>query len=157
MTQTGEPLLVLDADDHEQRERIISTPGLLTQLQDWARAHGVDPDDTYRFEIHVTDHLFAKVFQYEKNERGQMFCSVDHDHRADRDRCEPARRDPYDVNLTSLPPLTAGGVLMFPEVIPNLERHLEHLDPRVAGAIEDYMRAVEEAKERLAHLEREIG
>lgn len=92
------PLVVLDC-----REGIWPPPNL-EELQDWLRSHGIEPDDTYRVEVYLIDTLFARIFQYARNERGRHYCSNDHGHLDDPDRCVIARREPYTVPLACMPP-----------------------------------------------------
>jgi hypothetical protein len=60
-------------------------------LTDWAVAKGLDPNVIYRLEIYPGH---ARVFEYVKDEGGRKRLQPD----------GPAKRDPYDVLITSLPP-----------------------------------------------------
>lgn len=99
---TPEPLAVYDASDAESWPRQV--PDLELFLQ-WARDQGIEPNNTYRIEIHLIDDCpFARVFQFGRDDSGARPCVVDHDHRSDFARCEPARPAPFDVPISSMPP-----------------------------------------------------
>lgn len=81
------------------------------QIRAWATEHGIDVDVTYRMEIHVIDMPLARVFQHDLTEDGQRHCPIDHDHmQMDKERqCDVARREPYDVPISSMPPVQPAG------------------------------------------------
>ncbi|ETK36152.1 hypothetical protein [Microbispora sp. ATCC PTA-5024] len=103
MTADLKPLAVIDCHDRDEWARITSTPGLLARLQDWACSNDIDPVDTYRIEVYPGDCLFGRVFQYDRDERGNGYCPLNHRHIVEE--CEIAKRVPFDVPLGSLPPV----------------------------------------------------
>jgi hypothetical protein len=85
-------------------------------IRNWLRMQGIEPNDTYRFEIWRTDRLFARVFQYDRDEHGKPYCPLDHEHvfgkvfgpgeePSEQEWCDIARREPFDVPLSSMPPV----------------------------------------------------
>jgi hypothetical protein len=93
--QTGfAPLAVYDAQDHTWR-------GLTTEQRDqlrlWALAQGIAPPDTYRWEIYVVDCPFMRVYEFERDQRGVV--------RLNDAGTDVLRRPPYDVVITSMPPV----------------------------------------------------
>jgi hypothetical protein len=106
---TLEPLAVYDV--HEDNWLGL-TEGQREELAAWLREHDVEPDDAYRLEIYLLDCPFARVFQFDVNERGKVYCRLDHDHVAMWESgreppggvCEIARRT-FDVPLSSMPPV----------------------------------------------------
>ncbi|MGW4663203.1 hypothetical protein [Streptosporangium sandarakinum] len=91
---TLEPLVVYDAGDDTYQQR-IGTPWH-DQLLAWARSNGITPDDVTRLEVYLLDAPFARVYEYALDENGRRYLTNDgNDH---------ARREPYNVLLTSLPP-----------------------------------------------------
>ncbi|MEU8199527.1 hypothetical protein AB0C10_37660 [Microbispora amethystogenes] len=96
-----DPLAVLDVADWLQRP---PTRDFLVALNEWTDRHGIEARDAVRIEVYLIDTLFARVFQYARTERGHLYCGVDHDHLDEPERCEAARRLPYLVPLTCMPP-----------------------------------------------------
>lgn len=94
------PVVVIDVRDWEP----WPPEGWLEALREWAEQHGIKARDTYRIEVHVIDTLCARVFQYDRDEKGYGYCPRDHDHQLDADGCRVARREPYTVLLKSMPP-----------------------------------------------------
>lgn len=88
---SAEPVAVYDVQDEGWW-----LPANLTDFLQWLRHHGINPDDTYRIEIHLLDTLFARVYQYDRDEHGRFFL--------DEETGEPARRTPFDVPVESTPP-----------------------------------------------------
>jgi len=87
-----EPLLVYDASSWEPWQR----PGFLDELYQWMHAHGIDEMDTYRIEVwQLSQRLFTRVFQY-RTRRGVVEWNWT--------TGEPARRKPFLVAITSMPP-----------------------------------------------------
>lgn len=97
-----EPLAVYDVHGRSWA-RLDSE--LIAKMCNWLREHGVEPDDTTRVEIWETGHLYARIFQFDRDERGRGYCHLDHDHLASTDKCEPARREPFDVPIEAMPPI----------------------------------------------------
>ncbi|MBF8192090.1 hypothetical protein ITP53_41710 [Nonomuraea sp. K274] len=62
------------------------------RLLAWMRAHDIDPRDTYRVELILTDALAvkARVYHYDLDEQGRKRLL---------DSSEIARREPFDVPL----------------------------------------------------------
>lgn len=108
------PLVVFDVNDRPAFDRIIAAPEHHQRLLDWMRSQGLDPHDVYRLEVFLVDCPSARVFEYARDGQGRGYCGVDHDHRADLDCCHLARRDPYEVPLSSLPPMTNPQVAEMP-------------------------------------------
>lgn len=81
------------------------------QIRAWATEHGIDVNVTFRMEIHLLDCPFARVFQMDRNEDGRLYCPIDHDHLSmDKvSECDAARRDPYDLPISSMPPVQPAG------------------------------------------------
>lgn len=71
----------------------------------WLLDHGIDPNRTFRFELHVIDCPLIRVFEHSRDADGRPYCGVDHDHRVDLYRCSVAKRDPYDVLQKTPPPV----------------------------------------------------
>ncbi|MBO3751557.1 hypothetical protein J5X84_36255 [Streptosporangiaceae bacterium NEAU-GS5] len=63
-------------------------PGFIT----WAISEGLNPNAVYRLDIYPGPR--ARVYEYVKDESGRKRLQPD----------GPVKRDPYDVDLTSLPP-----------------------------------------------------
>lgn len=101
-TATLEPLAVHDVQGSWP-------PPNLNDFLAWAREQSIEPNDTYRIEIYLLDCLFARVFQFDKDEHGKVRCAVDHEHHPGRVMdCEVARRKPFDVPVSSMPPEASG-------------------------------------------------
>lgn len=67
------------------------------QLRAWAIEQGIDPNDTYRWEIHLIDMPLIRVFEFETDERGRV--------KFDEVRQDLCRRPPYDLPISSMPPV----------------------------------------------------
>ncbi|MBX6386836.1 MAG: hypothetical protein IRZ07_28310 [Microbispora sp.] len=103
MSELPPPLAVLDSRCEDW------PPPNLSDVMGWLRSNGINTKVTYRVELYLVDTLFAKVFQYQRDEHGRMICNVDHDHRNNPDQCEAARREPYLLPLNNMPPTPNGG------------------------------------------------
>lgn len=68
-----------------------------TVLCQWAAENGIDTDSAYRIEIHLLDCPFARVFQYDQDAQGRRFIDPATD--------DAARRKPYDLPISSMPPI----------------------------------------------------
>ncbi|MFD9950902.1 hypothetical protein ACFWYW_59195 [Nonomuraea sp. NPDC059023] len=88
MTSTIEPLIVYDCSSRQWH----GNPDVLA----WMRAEGLDPEQAYRLEVYLVDCPSARVYEYDRNEAGERYLVGD----------DAARREPYDVILSSLPPDT---------------------------------------------------
>lgn len=71
-------------------------PHWLAAFHAWVESHGIVKGQTWRIEHHLIDAPFVRVFQYEWNADGKVYL--------DPETREIARRDPYDVLVTSPPP-----------------------------------------------------
>lgn len=91
-----EPLAVYDVRDGSYVQGEQSKP-----FDDWVVDHGIALADTYRMEIYLLDCLFARVFQYDRDEQGR-FC-------LDPAAQDVARREPFDMPIESMPPVKPGG------------------------------------------------
>lgn len=105
-----EPLAVYDVHDPSWPDQPI------TEIGDWLRRQGINPDDTYRFEVHLLDCLFARVYQYDRDENGRAYCPRDHEHQngkiygpgeepSEAELCDIARRAPFDLPIKEMPPV----------------------------------------------------
>ncbi len=99
MTASLEPIWVGDVHDSQ-----TWPPPNLSEVLGWARSEGINANETYRIEVYLLDCPFARVYEYDRDENGTRFCWVEHDHLDDR--CDVAKRKPFDVPLTTLPPVT---------------------------------------------------
>jgi hypothetical protein len=90
---TPEPLAVYDVREEPFRS-MLGTPWHMCLL-DWLVEEGFDPLDIYRVEVYLVDCPSARVYSYARNEDGKRYLASELD---------LARRPPYDVILSSLPP-----------------------------------------------------
>jgi hypothetical protein len=72
-----------------------------TAICDWAVREGFDLRDAYRMEIRLLDTPFARVFEYDKDAQGGRFLDPATD--------DIAKRRPYDVVISSMPPIPPAG------------------------------------------------
>lgn len=95
------PLMVLDVREEWP-------PRNLDGILNWLRGNGIEPADTFRVELYPGDTLFARVFQYEVDERNHLVCAADHDADdfAGIADCRPVTRA-RNMAVASLPPVTA--------------------------------------------------
>ncbi len=107
MTETLAPLHVSDVHDDSWWETWTTDRAYREATQDWLRANGVEPDDTYRWELYLLDTPFLKVFTYDRDHNGQLRFRRAHD-AEERQRTGrwwmPLEREPYLVPVSSLPP-----------------------------------------------------
>lgn len=66
----------------------------------WASSHGIGPDATYRIEIYrpllwPLRRRFARVFAYDLDEDGHV--------QLNEDGSDSAKREPYDIPISSMP------------------------------------------------------
>ena len=93
MTPTPAPV-VYDVRDDDAWSRVIADKERYDQLTAWMRSQGLDPVNIYRIEIHPLDSPRARVYEYDRDEAGRMRLVGD----------DIAKREPYDLALSSLPP-----------------------------------------------------
>jgi hypothetical protein len=89
---------------------------------EWLRAHGLNPNHIYRFEIHSIDidTPVIRVFELLRNADDRLYCGLDHVHpKYFHQGCEVARRDPYDVPLRVEPPAELVALHAHPEEDPH--------------------------------------
>lgn len=102
-----QPLMVSDVRDEAWYEVLKANPGYLDAMTAWLRANGVDPDDTYRWELYLLDCPFVRVFAYDRDEMGRRRWQRIEDV---EERCRtgvgwrPVEREPYTVLVSSMPP-----------------------------------------------------
>ncbi|WP_157253178.1 hypothetical protein [Nonomuraea typhae] len=94
MTSALEPIAVFDVNDVRAQAAMSGDRPYWESVLDWIRGHGLDPNEIYRLEVYRTDRLWARVHEYDRDAAGERY-SIG---------TEVARRAPYDVILTSLPP-----------------------------------------------------
>jgi hypothetical protein len=69
----------------------------ITAYREWLAAHGIDANVTYRVEHHIIDCPLIRVFQWAVDDHGRKFY-------LDPATGSAARREPFDVLITSAPP-----------------------------------------------------
>lgn len=99
------PIAVYDVHDRPAFDLLLADRNRHRALLAWMRSQALNPTHVYRLEIHLVDSPSARIYEYARDEQGVRYCGVDHDHRGDADRCAIARRKPYEVALSSLPPV----------------------------------------------------
>lgn len=67
------------------------------QLRAWAMEQGIEPNRTYRWEIHLIDMPCMRVFEFEYDENAHLIF--------DPATSDAARRKPYDLPISSMPPV----------------------------------------------------
>jgi hypothetical protein len=90
---TREPLAVYDVRSDSWLEMVKA--GRANKFRGWVQDQGLDPREIYRLEIYLTDCPSAIVHSYAKDSTGKHFYLDGHD---------IARRKPYEIPLSSLPP-----------------------------------------------------
>lgn len=90
-----EPVRVLDAREEPMRAR-LGTPWHMSLL-DWFKQEGINPRNVYRLEVYLVDCPSGRIFEYDVDQEGNRYVKAGQD--------EAARRRPYDVILSSLPPM----------------------------------------------------
>lgn len=92
-------------DVHAQSwAHVVADHDHYTHLLAWVREQGFDPHKIYRLEIYNEGKPSAQVFEWAYDEQGNKYCDIDHDHAARANACVIAKRGPYEVILSSLPP-----------------------------------------------------
>lgn len=86
------PLYVSDVRDDAYWHSVTPAQGIA--LRAWLRSNHLEPDDIYRFEVHLIDTLFAKVFTYARDENRRLRVEAG----------VPVQRAPFLAPLNSMPP-----------------------------------------------------
>ncbi|MEU8270148.1 hypothetical protein AB0B89_23690 [Sphaerisporangium sp. NPDC049002] len=101
-----EPLQVSDVRDDDYWNRMKGQTAYCDAVRAWMRAHNIDPNEVYRWELFLLDAPFLKVYAYQLDEHGHIvWRPVD----ADEKRLiggwwDPVKREPYIAPVSSLPP-----------------------------------------------------
>jgi hypothetical protein len=95
MTSAPQPLKAWDAQTKENWP--LPGPRSATEtFNTWLRTHSVEPKDTIRVEYYLIDCPFIRIYQYERDASGHRY--------VDPAIGDAARRQPFDVPITTLPP-----------------------------------------------------
>lgn len=89
------PIATIDTRNRDAWDRIVADRDLHRRLVDWARDQHLTPENIYRLEIYLVDCPSARVFEYDLDDNGRRYAISN----------DIARREPYTVILTSLPPV----------------------------------------------------
>ncbi|MFI6819253.1 hypothetical protein ACIBG7_43180 [Nonomuraea sp. NPDC050328] len=87
-----EALAVFDSRDDAWYELVRL--GQANAFRAWVESQGLDPREIYRLEIYLVDCPSARVHSYAKDANGKHYL----------DGTDIARREPYEIALSSLPP-----------------------------------------------------
>jgi hypothetical protein len=101
------PLQVFDVRDDDLWYGLKGQKAYCDTLRAWLRANGIEPWETYRWELYLLDTPFLKVFTYARDDQGKLrFRPVeDAEERQRTGRWWlPVEREPFLVPVSSLPP-----------------------------------------------------
>jgi hypothetical protein len=105
MLDLASPRVIYDVHAESWASYVTADRERYARLLTWAREQGLDPEKIYRLEVYCTKGKpSAQVFEYAFNEQGYRYCDVDHDHVQRVGACRSAKREPYEVILSGLPP-----------------------------------------------------
>lgn len=103
MLDLASPKVIFDV--HAQSwAHVTADKEYYARLLTWVREQGLVPEHIYRLEVYLIDCPHAQVFEFAYDEQGYKFLACGSDHVSCGDRCEVAKREPYTVILSNLPP-----------------------------------------------------